>query len=148
MVRFYLAGVVLQNKNYAEAARRYREILEKEPENYQALNNLAWVLNEQNDPSALSYAEKAYANAPTNADVLDTFGWLLLNKGETKRAVEILTLAVAAAPKALEPRLHLAKAFLKSGDKPAAKRELENLSVLLPTIGPTRAEVERMLQAL
>ena len=148
MVRFYLAGVILQNKNYDEAARRYREILDKEPENYQALNNLAWVLNEQNDPSALSYAEKAYSIAPTNADVLDTFGWLLLNKGETKRAVEILTLAVAAAPKALEPRLHLAKALLKSGDKPAAKRELENLSVLLPPVGPTRAEVERMLQAL
>ena len=147
IMRLYLAGVVLQSKNYDDAAKRYREILDKDPENFQALNNLAWVLSELKDPAALGYAEKAYAKAPTNSDVLDTYGWLLFNKGDIKRAIEILTLAVAATPKAAEIRLHLAKALLKSGDKAAAKRELDNLAVQVQ-VGPIRAEVDRMLQSL
>lgn len=146
-VRFYLAGVALEDNTYDQAITRYREILDVNPENYLALNNLAWALNEKNDPSALGYAEKAYKNAPKNADVLDTYGWLLFKKGETGRAIELLGEAVAVAPKAPEPRLHLAKALEKSGDKEAAKRELNNLVALVPT-GPIRAEADRMLSSL
>ena len=146
IVRFYLAGLVMQSKNYPDAARQYREILAKDPENFQVLNNLAWVLGELKDPSALGYAEKAYAKAPTNANVLDTYGLLLFNKGDVKRAVDILTQAVAADPKAIEPRLHLTKALLKSGDKAAAKKELENLVTQAP-VGPIRTEVEQLLKS-
>ena len=106
---------------------------------------MAWALGELNDPAALGIAEKAFAKAPANANVLDTYGWLLYKKGDTKAAVDILTKAVAADPKSIEARLHLTKALLKSGDKVAAKRELENLVALAP-VGPARAEVERMLK--
>ncbi len=145
IVRFYVAGVAMQSKNYVDAAAKYREILAKDPDNFQALNNLAWALGEMNDPAALGIAEKAYSKAPANANVLDTYGWLLFKKGDTKAAVEILTKAVAADPKAIEPRLHLTKALIKSGDKAAAKRELESLVALAP-VGPARAEVERLLK--
>ncbi len=83
-----------------------------QPENVMILNNLAWAAMETKDPGALGYAEKAYSLAPQNASVLDTYGWLLLQKGDVKRSVELLTAAVNRAPKDPDMRLHLAKALI------------------------------------
>ena len=80
-VRFHLATTSMQNKQYKEAVETYKDILKKQPDNFQTLNNLAWVLGELRDPADLGYAELAYAKAPTNPGVLDTYGWLLLNSG-------------------------------------------------------------------
>ena len=127
VVRFHLANLAVQNKDYKAAAERYREILAQQPENAAVLNNLAWVLSEMRDPAALGYAEKAYAKGSSSPGIQDTYGWLLVNAGETKRGIDILTRAVAAAPREADIRMHLAKALLKSGDKAGARRELEAL---------------------
>ena len=147
VVRFHLGNAAVQNNDYKNAAARYREVFALQPDNLAVLNNLAWVLNEMQDPAAMGFAEKAYAISPDNADVQDTYGWLLVNKGDTKRGIEVLSRAVATAPKAVEPRLHLAKALMKSGDKAAAKRELDTLATMVKG-GPAKAEVEKLLQSL
>ncbi len=147
VVRFHLGNVSAQNKDYKNAVVRYREVIALQPDNLAVLNNMAWLLNEMQDPGALEFAEKAYAIAPDNADVQDTFGWLLVNRGDLKRGIEILTRAVAAKPNAIEPRLHLAKGLIKSADKVGARRELEVI-VGSPIAGPMKAEAERLLQGL
>jgi putative PEP-CTERM system TPR-repeat lipoprotein len=147
VVRLYLAERDLGRKDYKAAAKAYRELLALQPESPVVLNNLAWALSQLKDPSALDYAEKAHGLAPNSAAVADTLGWILVERGDTKRGVEILAKAAADAPKAVEIRLHYAKALVKAGDKAAAKRELEST---LQAAGqhPLRAEAEELLKQL
>ncbi len=147
VVRIYMADFDLRRKDYKSAARYYKEVLAVQPQNALVLNNLAWAANELKDPGALGYAEKAYALAPGNPAIADTYGWLLVEKGETKRGLELLTKAAASAPDAGEIRLHLAKALIKAGDKPAARQELEAI-VKLGEKAPQRAEAEELLKSL
>ncbi|MCU0898183.1 MAG: tetratricopeptide repeat protein, partial [Burkholderiales bacterium] len=146
-VRLYLADVELRKKDYRAAARYYREAIAIQPDNALALNNLAWVTNELKEPAAMGYAEKAYGLAPGNAAIADTYGWLLFGKGDTKRAVEILGKAAAAAPNAAEIRLHYAQALIKSGDKAAAKKELDAI-VALGEKSQFKSEAEQLLKGL
>jgi Flp pilus assembly protein TadD len=128
--RIYLAQAAIGKKDYASAARQYRALLEVEPNDALALNNLAWVAGQLKDPRALEYAEKADKLAPNNPMVLDTWGMLLVEKGETARGVELLQKAVALAPKAASIRLNLASALVKSGQKEAATKELDAVAKL------------------
>jgi putative PEP-CTERM system TPR-repeat lipoprotein len=143
----YLANRAMRERNYKEATRLYKEILPAQPENPMLLNNLAWAAAESKDPDAIGYAEKAYALAPQSAAVLDTYGWLLLQKGEAKRAVELLTAAVNGAPKNPEMRLHLAKALIAATDKAAARKEIETL-LKLEVSDAQRAEAQELLKGL
>jgi putative PEP-CTERM system TPR-repeat lipoprotein len=146
-MRLYLAERDLRRKDYRAASGRYRELLALQPENALVLNNLAWALEKQNDPGALGYAEKAYALAPNNAAIADTLGWMLVERGETKRGVELLAKASGAAPNALEIRMHYAKALIKAGDKPGARKELEAVAAA-PGESPFKAEAAELLKKL
>ena len=137
----------MQNKQYKEAVETYKDILKKQPDNFQTLNNLAWVLGELRDPAALGYAELAYAKAPTNPGVLDTYGWLLLNSGERKRGIELLTQAATNAPQDVDIRVHLAKALIRSDDKAGARKELE-AAMKLGGKESLKAEIQQLLGAL
>jgi putative PEP-CTERM system TPR-repeat lipoprotein len=144
-VRFYVATTSVQGKDYRDAIGRFREILAQQPDNVPALNNLAWALHEMNDATATTYAERAYAKAPNNPDVQDTYGWLLVERGDVKRGTELLKQATAASPNSAEIRLHLAKALLKGGDKAAARQELEAVTKL-GGINAQKSEAEQLLR--
>ncbi len=146
-VRVYLAERAMQDKNFKEAAKLYKEILPLRPNDLVVLNNLAWAAMETNDPGAVDYAEKAYALAPEDAAVIDTYGWLLLRNGDVKRAVELLTAAVNLSPKNPDIRLHLARALIEVNDKAAARKEVEIL-LKLDAAAPQRAEAEALLKGL
>jgi putative PEP-CTERM system TPR-repeat lipoprotein len=128
IVRFSMATEAAQTSDYKGAVERFGAILALQPNNAAVLNNMAWVLNEMKDSAAIGYAEKAYAQAPENPEIQDTYGWLMVESGNTKRGIEILSKAVEAAPGATDIRMHLAKAYLKSGDQASAKRELETIT--------------------
>ena len=147
MVRLYLAESDLRRKDLAAAAKGYREVVAIQSDNVAALNNLAWVLGEMKDPAAVDYAEKAYGLAPGNPAIADTLGWLLVERGDTKRGIQILAEAAAGAPNAPAIRMHYAKALLKSGDKAGAKAELE---AVIASTGkdPTKAEAAELLKQL
>jgi putative PEP-CTERM system TPR-repeat lipoprotein len=147
VVRLYLADLEIRNKNFRQASRQYREVLALQPENAVALNNLAWSLYELKDPAAEDHAAKAYNLAPGNPAIQDTYGWILVNRGDTKRGVEILGKAAGAAPNALEIRMHYAKALLKSGDKAAARKELEAVASA-KNDSPLRVEAVELLKQL
>jgi putative PEP-CTERM system TPR-repeat lipoprotein len=147
VVRLYLADLEIRNKNFRQASRQYREVLALQPENALALNNLAWSLYELKDPAAEDHAAKAYDLAPGNPAIQDTYGWILLNQGDTQRGVEILGKAAGAAPNALEIRMHYAKALLKSGDKAAARKELEAVASA-KNESPLKVEAAELLKQL
>jgi len=147
VVRLYLAERDLQRKEYKAAVREYREILAIQADNPVVLNNMAWALSQLKDSSAVGYAEKAYELAPQSPAIADTLGWMLFERGDTKRGIELLAQAATAAPNATEIRLHYGKALMKAGDKTAARKELEQVQGR-PDPNPFRAEAEALLKQL
>ena len=143
----YLAESAMAKKDFAGAASQYRVMLQKQPNDAMALNNLAWVSRQLNDPKAIEYAERANQLLPENAAILDTLSELLLDKGEVKRAVELQQKAVALAPDNAELRMNLARALIKDGQNEPAKKEL----VILEKLGDkyrNQATVAKMMQGL
>jgi cytochrome c-type biogenesis protein CcmH/NrfG len=134
-------------KDYGAALDGYKRVLATDGDNVSALNNMAWIFTEQGDPKAVEYAERAHRLAPFNPNVLDTLGWALTRTGDPKRGTQLLQMAVAGAPNSPEIRLHLGKAQLDSGNKPAARQTLTELSKL-DKDSPVRAEAEKLLATM
>ena len=130
-----------------EALEAYKAVLKVEPENLVALNNAAWVSHELGEPSALSFAERAYDVGPENAAVLDTFGWVLLARGQDELAIENLSRASELAPQAPEIRYHLAEALVAGGQSARAR---EILAALLTEVRDfeERTDAERLLESM
>ncbi|TXH46719.1 MAG: PEP-CTERM system TPR-repeat protein PrsT [Burkholderiaceae bacterium] len=126
-VRTYLGDLALSQRNWKEAATHFEAMLAVQPSNPIALNNLAWALHQQKDARALQIAERAYAVAPQQPAILDTYGVILTDQGQAARGIPILKQAVSLAPRNPELRLHLGAALAKSGDKAGAKSELERI---------------------
>jgi putative PEP-CTERM system TPR-repeat lipoprotein len=146
-IRMYLAETALGKKDWAVAAARYKEVVAVKPDDALALNNLAYVASQMKDPKALEYAERAVKLAPRNASVLDTYGMLLVDKGDSKRGVETMQRAMELAPASNAIRLNYARALIKDGQKPAAKKELETLAKLGDRFSE-QAEVAKLMQGL
>jgi putative PEP-CTERM system TPR-repeat lipoprotein len=103
------------------AQRSYESILEFEPRDVAALNNLAWIYQEGGDSRALQLADRALKVAPDNAAVLDTAGWAQLRVGDKRRGAELIEQAAAKAPDDLDIQYHRAVALIEGG-KPAEGR--------------------------
>jgi Tfp pilus assembly protein PilF len=125
--RMYLAGVYLADGQMKSAIEQYRIILRQSPDYVPALNNLATAYQQEKDPLALEYAEKAYKLAPDSPAILDTLGWILVEQGNVTRGLPLLQKATSLAPDMVEIRYHLALGLIKAGDKAKARRELEQL---------------------
>jgi len=126
-VPLYLGEEYQRTGRIKEATEQYLAVLQKEPKNVVALNNLATIYQRQNDPRAIQMAEEAFRLAPDSAAIADTLGWMLVEQGNPARGLELLQKAAAQAPKNTEIRYHLAAALAKSGEKAKARKELENL---------------------
>jgi tetratricopeptide (TPR) repeat protein len=111
------------DKNYLnKAVAEYESMLQKMPNNTSVLNNLAYMLAENNEKidEALEYAERAHKAQANNPDLMDTYGYVLYKNGKYSEAVEILHAAIqqyesqeAGVP--TEVHEHLAQAYEKTG---------------------------------
>lgn len=147
-VRSYLAERALAANKPAEAVKHYEAILKLTPQNALALNNLAFAAGQVNDARALGYAEEALKLAPANPAILDTYGVLLVNKGEVAKGLAQLEKAKAGAPKAYAIRINLAQAYIKADRKPDAKRELQSVMDEATDQSPVKARAEALLKTL
>lgn len=109
-MRILLAQQLAELKQTDLAIREYRRVLESEPDNVVALNNLAWLLGasgSSKQSEALALAQRALAIAPGSPAILDTYGWLLHRAGQSREAVPLLERAVARRPTDPEMRRRL-----------------------------------------
>ncbi len=100
--------------NWGNAIKAYEQILAvTDGRSALVLNNMAWAQsNVGNKQKALEFAERAITQAPGDASVMDTLGWLLIETGGSrKRALELLQAAAAKAPQNQTINKHLAKAL-------------------------------------
>lgn len=145
--RMYLAGIYLAERENKAAIEQYQTILRQHPNYVPALNNLAWLYQQEKDPQALEYAEKAYQLALNSPMILDTLGWILVEQGDTTRGLPLLQKATSLAPEAAEIRYHLVLGLVKSGDRAKARKELEQLLAAgknFPKINEARTLLKQM----
>jgi cellulose synthase operon protein C len=143
--RNYLGERALRARDWTEAAVQYEAVIEKQPDNALALNNLAWALGQVGDAKALGYAERALELVPDSPAVLDTVGLLTLSKGDAAKSSEYLARAVRLAPDRHDIRLHYAKALLKAGREDEARKELTRLQAVKEEF-PGKSEVAGLLK--
>jgi len=55
---------------------------------------------------------------------LDTAGWVCYKNGDYKKAIHVLSTVIESAPETLVYQYHLGMAYLKAGDKAAARQYL------------------------
>jgi putative PEP-CTERM system TPR-repeat lipoprotein len=130
-----------------DAAKYLELVLKKKPHDAVALNNLAWVYQQQGkDKQAEGLARQAYVLSPS-PQTADTLGWILTTSGNAKSGVALLRQASGAA--ASDPRIqyHFAVALNDTGDKDAAKKQLEGV---LANKGEFKEKVEaqKLMDAL
>ena len=99
-----------------------KQILEKDPENSQALNALGYTLADRTDrhQEAYEYIKKAYEISPEDYYILDSMGWVLYRLGRLDEAIEYLQKAMELRS---DPEIaaHLGEVLWVKGDKEGAK---------------------------
>ena len=125
--RLVLAESYAGQGDSGRAIEQYEVLLQNEIPNAMAMNNLAWLYHQKGDARAAELAAKAYKLAPEIPGVADTYGWILVQSGQVQPALPILKQASIAPNAPLEIRYHYAFALAKSGDRTAARRELDEV---------------------
>jgi pentatricopeptide repeat protein len=108
---------------YDDAVRLYRQALDLDPKNPDALNNLATLLSEASDTraEALQLVDRAIELAGPTPPLLDTKGTALIYDGKPQEAIPVLERATAGFGR--DPRFpfHLAAAYCRAGQTAKAK---------------------------
>jgi Tfp pilus assembly protein PilF len=138
VARLLLARIEEQTGNNSAAVEQYRKIVETQPGNTPALNNLAFHLAAHSPDEALRYAQRAKDLAPEDPAVENTLGWTLYQKGLYSTAVRHLESAAAKQPTARR-NAHLAMAYLKSGNRSRGQQALEAAVKLDPDLPEVKA---------
>jgi putative PEP-CTERM system TPR-repeat lipoprotein len=122
-----LAEIAIAAGKYDGAATSLELLLKQKPHDAVALNNLAWVYQQQGeDVKARGLARQAYVLAP-NAQTADTLGWILITSGDAQGGLTLLRQATADGSSDPRIRYHYAVALKDTGNKDEAKKQLETV---------------------
>lgn len=128
-------AIMLQTtERTAEAAILYERLLGFEPDNLIAINNLAWILCEDQNKyrEALELAQRGLKIAPDYFDLVDTRGMIHYRLGEFEKASrdfnKCVTLGPGTTPAGVATRFYLAKTLVELGEN---KRAIEHLNQAL-----------------
>lgn len=147
-VKLVLASRYHQEDDTSRAIELYEEVVRDDATNMIALNNLAWLYLETDARRSLELAERAFKLAPEQAEVMDTFGWILVLQGsQVERGVSLIRAALDKKPDVPSIRYHYAFALAKSGNRARAIDELNSLLRENPTF-PELNEAKALLQEL
>jgi len=145
--RYYLGDLALARNEFAVAENHYRAVVELQPNNALALNNIAWLMVKQGKAGAVPLADKASRLLPDSAQLLDTLATALAADNQLPRAIETQKRAVQQDPKDAGLRLSLARYYVKAGDKSQARAELMDLAKLGDKFGG-QGEVSELLKTV
>ncbi len=121
-------AMLYEELNRKDVAKQYYEqALKLDAGDPLALNNLAYLLAENNGDlnAALSYAERAKQKLPTFTEVTDTLGWIYMKKNLTDNAIDSFKSLVVQAPQNPVYHYHYAMALNQKGDRESARKECQ-----------------------
>ena len=103
----------------------YRKLLKDTPNNPGLLNNLAIVLSQQTGKlkEALVVSKKAVKQAPNNAAIADSLGWIFHLSRQYKQAEKTLQQALKLQPNMAEAQCHLGLVKLQRNQRDALMLE-------------------------
>jgi tetratricopeptide (TPR) repeat protein len=83
-----------------EMYKNYDKALELNPNNYSVLNNYAYYLSLDNKDldKALTYIEKVIAKYPNELTFVDTYAWVLYQRGEYAKAKQVMDKFLSSRP--------------------------------------------------
>ncbi|MEM7227662.1 MAG: tetratricopeptide repeat protein [Planctomycetota bacterium] len=143
-MHFDLGGYLVGQQRWEEAIEAYNVVLDVAPDNASCLNNVAYMLAEKlsRPEEALPYAKRAVQKRPTNADYLDTLGWVHYRLGQLEEAQDRLIRSQNLRPSA-SVSIHLARVYLDQNDESRARSYLERAMELSPN-AVEQSEIEAM----
>ena len=120
----YNRGMMYEREHdYQRARVEYQLALESGFQSAQLYNAIAWFDVEflAVDPVKIeTYAARAFAMDPDNPDILDTYGWVLVQAGRPQDGLVFLERAMLMKPTMYCIDLHLGVAYMKVGDRTRA----------------------------
>ncbi len=125
MLRLALAALRMRQERFNDAASIYREVLQQDPSNVVAMNNLANLLALQKKQldEALRLVEKAIALAGPLPTLLDSRASIYLALGKPQEALADLEQAIGMESRP-NRQFHRAQAYFQLGDTKAAMQAL------------------------
>ncbi len=136
-VHLRLAWLVYQKGDSVRAETIYRRILTLDPNNLQAINNLAWILSDarQDHQQALKLANHGLSLAPEDINLLDTRGTILLKlPDQVRQARTDFEACVRLAPPESADRaralVKLGRICVKLGDVVQAGNHLDAAAMI------------------
>lgn len=106
-VGIFYASRLMAAGDDGKAAQVYREVLDQDPDNPLALNNLANILADGGElDEAEALARRAHEQLADNPQVMDTLGAILQRQGENAAALSLLDEAAALAPQVAVVHFH------------------------------------------
>lgn len=88
--RLTLASTLADIDSTEEAVTQYKLIIDSDPNNLTALNNVAWYLKDTNSDAALEYAIRASEVQPVNIAALDTLAYIHYERREYSKAKAVV----------------------------------------------------------
>lgn len=138
-----------QLKDYEKARQAYEQVLALKPAFVPALNNLAYLYAEKLNALDRSepLAQKARELAPSDPNIADTLGWILLKKGEFQRARMLLSESASKLSNDSTIHFHLGVAHYVMGDVAPARAALQRALQLSPEL-PEKPQIKKQLEIL
>lgn len=117
------ALVAVQEDNLASAERDLRYLVERDPQNAQALNALGYTLVDAVGrlQEGFELIQRAYGMQPENPAILDSMGWAYYRLGDPEKALSYLRRAHELMPDA-EVSAHLGEVLWAIGNREDARR--------------------------
>jgi len=125
-----VAEDALSKGHLNEAMRRFDQVDKLRPNDPAILNNLAWLSMKLGKAGARELAERALKTEPKQAAFLDTLAEINADAGQLEKSIELQRRATENAPESPIFRFRLAQYLIKSGNKAAARTELQALAAL------------------
>lgn len=165
--KLFRADVLRHNKDYLQAEQALRDVINTQPQNAQARENLYYVLKEQNKtaeadtvlrtlPASLQARLQPRVVTGTPSDPIRQQAERLANAGNTTEAIVLLRQGVARYPSDPWMRLSLARLLQKTGYngeaatimQPASRVGAENNALFAAAIFASESESWPQAQAL
>lgn len=132
-----------------QAEPLYEQILKIQPDQPEALNNLAFIKAEKGVDleEALGMAQRALQKKPNSPDIADTLGWIYIRKNLSEDAVRLFQDLVTKQPNNPIYHYHYGMALQQKGDRASAKRELQKALADSPS-KPQEQQIRDLLSKL
>jgi tetratricopeptide (TPR) repeat protein len=151
-----LAVLMHMSGRSVAAVDLYEKVLKLDPDRLTALNNLAWILCQEQDKceQSLELVRRGLAKNPNYIDMIDTSGMVHYRLGQYEKAVEDFTKCIklyhSGASAVVGSYFHLGRALQRLGQENEAISNLKkslDLNVRIGGLSPAEAAEARQLLA-